>query len=162
MALPDGHEAGVGIAEEDKLVGGEAELGGGGDGFDLAAGSHGTGGAGEGVRMAAGEEVGDFVVVAHGEEADLHGQLEGCGFLDQAAGGEGFVIGMRGKDQEAVAVAEPQGSHGGGGGGSGEHGGGEKQRPAEPGPAGRAAAGPGGGWRAVVCASRFHGGHCMS
>ena len=96
----------IGIAEEDEVVGGQPQLGGGGERprFGGAPRWSGRRRASDGMR--AGEEKGDFVVVAHGEEADPDGQVEGERFLDEAAGGEGFVVGMRGQDQQAVLVAQ--------------------------------------------------------
>ena len=106
VVVPDVERAGIGIAEEDDVVGGQAELGGGGEGLVLAAQARRAGGAGHQAGMAAGEQRRDLVVVAHGEEANPDGDLEGGRFLDQAAGGESLVAGVGRQHEDPVVVAE--------------------------------------------------------
>ena len=114
VVVPDIERAGIGIAEEDHIIGGQPKLSNGRKGFVLPAQAGGLRRAGHESGVPAGEEGADFVVVAHGEEADPDGQIKGQGFLDETAGGEGFVVGMRSQDQETIVVAEEQGFRGDG------------------------------------------------
>ena len=116
MAGPDIERGGIGIAQKDDMKGIEAELSGGGEGFVPANGVQAPDGAGNAQRRPAGEEGGEFVVRAQGEKAYLDGQIEKECLLDEAAGGEGFVVGMRGQNQQAVAIAQQKGFNGAPGG----------------------------------------------
>jgi len=128
VVVPHHERAGIGIAQEHDVGGGQAQLGGGGQGFVLAQPARGAERSGRERGMPAGEQRGEFVVVAHGEETDADGQVEGAGFLDQSAGGEGFVVGVGGQHEEAFVVAQQQGftvGRGVGRGGAGQQAGGQ-------------------------------------